>query len=359
MNSSRTIGVVTRPPRGREYEFPFCVIAGLSRGRAGAHVHYSPIQSVLVRSIGASYSRGHELLRMRWFDDFDAWGTAISGASLRLACNGVETRTWSIGFADLGGVLLQVASEGGGTVCYGANAHAGTILFVPLTHSGEHVVNGRPLDDASLLAIPRGADFRIHVRKLAHAWCSIALPFDHPIPSASSTEITGHPAVPRLKRLAQSIAGSLLERPGVTAAHRRAGRELAAAAVACLPAIKTVDTRVGRPRLDRGEIIRRSMELIDEADTMPTAVELAAEVGVTGRTLLRTFREQFGVPPKRYLLLRELHAVRRGLRDDGSDDATVADVLARHGIWEFGRFAGRYRRQFGEFPSETLYRARG
>jgi AraC family transcriptional regulator, ethanolamine operon transcriptional activator len=34
-------------------------------------------------------------------------------------------------------------------------------------------------------------------------------------------------------------------------------------------------------------------------------------------------------------------------------------VLTRHGIWEFGRFAARYRRQFGELPSTTLGRARG
>jgi AraC family ethanolamine operon transcriptional activator len=36
----------------------------------------------------------------------------------------------------------------------------------------------------------------------------------------------------------------------------------------------------------------------------------------------------------------------------------VADVLTRHGIWEFGRFAGRYYRHFGELPSQTLSRAR-
>ena len=37
----------------------------------------------------------------------------------------------------------------------------------------------------------------------------------------------------------------------------------------------------------------------------------------------------------------------------------VTDILAAMGIWEFGRFAGRYRRHFGELPSETLKRARG
>jgi len=81
-------------------------------------------------------------------------------------------------------------------------------------------------------------------------------------------------------------------------------------------------------------------------------------VGVNGRTLLRTFHEIFGVPPKQYLLLREMHRIRRILTDGAPDDATLADLLVRHGIWEFGRFAGRYHRHFGELPSATLRRAR-
>ena len=46
---------------------------------------------------------------MKTFDDFDAWADAISGASLRLACDGVECRSWTLGRLDLGGVVVQVA----------------------------------------------------------------------------------------------------------------------------------------------------------------------------------------------------------------------------------------------------------
>ena len=35
------------------------------------------------------------------------------------------------------------------------------------------------------------------------------------------------------------------------------------------------------------------------------------------------------------------------------EEVSVADVLLQHGEWEFGRFAARYRRLFGELPSET------
>lgn len=296
------------------------------------------------------------------FDDFDAWGDAISGASLRLTCDAVETRAWALGVVELAGVVLQMAWEGGGTLCYGANTHPGPILFVPLTHTAEHVVNGERLDDDSLLAIPSGADFRITMRKRAHTWFSVALPPDPTSPyhaGAVSARIRcGAGAVPHLRRLVTAIAESLLGRPGGTAAHLTAGRELTAAAIACLPTRQPALLRVGRPRLDRAEIVRRSMALIDSSPIVPTASELALDVGVTNRTLLRTFQETFGVPPRQYLILRELHAVRRSLRISDAEDATVADVLTRHGIWEFGRFAARYRRQFGESPSATLARTR-
>jgi AraC family ethanolamine operon transcriptional activator len=287
------------------------------------------------------------------FDDFDAWGDTVNGASLRMACDAVQVRRWTLDFFDLGAVALQAAFEGGGNICYGANTHAGTMLFVPLSHASAHVVNGEPLDEHSLLVIPRGGDFRIRVRRCAHSWCSVALPFDTP---RSLAWIAREPeSVARLKRVARAIAASLGGRPG-DGARLAAGRDLQTLAAACLALPQELQGRSGRPRLDRVAIMRGAMHLIEASPVVPTALELSRGLGVTGRTLQRTFQESFGLPPKRYLLLRQLHRVRRSLKGPAADDTTVADVLARHGIWEFGRFATRYRRQFGELPSETLAR---
>lgn len=297
------------------------------------------------------------------FDDFDAWGQAVSGAHLRLACDGIEKPIWTLGITDLDGIILQVASEGGGNVCYGANTHAGPTLFVPLTHAAEHVVNGVALDDASLFAIPRGGDFSIRVRRRAHAWCSIALPAETPIASATrrgSERVTCRPGtVPRLRQLVHEISTALHDMPRTTAAHRAAGVALEAAAVDCVAAPLPPRIVQGRPRRDRDIVIRRAMAAIEVASVLPTAAELARLVGVNDRTLLRIFREAFGLPPKRYLLLRQLHRIRQILIRGAAADETVANILTRHGIWEFGRFAGRYRRHFGEPPSETLRRSRG
>jgi AraC-like DNA-binding protein len=298
---------------------------------------------------------------MQSFYDFDAWADAVRGANLRLACDSVEIGTWTLGSVDLGSVVLQVATEGGGNLCYGANTHTGPILFVPLTRVNEQVVNGESLDKDSLFAIPRGADFRISVRQRAHAWCSIAFSAEimgAAIPSSASTRIACRPSsVPRLTRIVSEIAGALISRPAGSGAHHAAGRKIIDAASACLSVATPSWPVCGRPRLDRAEIVRRAMALIDASATVPTAKELAQHAGVTDRTLLRTFQETYGVPPKKYLMLRELHVMRRALQAEVNRDTTVADVLTRHGIWEFGRFAARYQKQFGERPSETLRHA--
>jgi AraC family ethanolamine operon transcriptional activator len=297
------------------------------------------------------------------FDDFDAWADAVSGASLRLVCDAVETRRWTLGIIPLGDTMLQVATEGGGNLCYGANTHPGPTIFVPLTHAEAHVVNAEPLDDDAFFFISRGADFRIQVRRRAHAWCSIALPTTGPVAAPSfpaSGRVACHPgSVSRLRQLVHRITDALMNQPDQSEAHHTAGRDLVDAVTACLPALETARATTGRPRLDRAQIIRQAMAVIDAASTTPTARTLAAHVGVTDRTLLRAFHETYGVPPKRYLMCRELHGIRRILCAGAPLDGTVADVLTRHGIWEFGRFAARYRRQFGELPSETLRRARG
>lgn len=72
----------------------------------------SPTKTGRCRGFG-----GHPILNaMQMFDDFDAWAETISGASLRLACDAVETPAWALGALQLGDVVLQVASEGGDTL---------------------------------------------------------------------------------------------------------------------------------------------------------------------------------------------------------------------------------------------------
>lgn len=86
--------------------------------------------------------------------------------------------------------------------------------------------------------------------------------------------------------------------------------------------------------------------------------ELATAAGVSERTVRRAFQEFFGIGPVRYLQLRRLHLINRALRAADPDSVSVTELLVQHGEWELGRFASRYRRLFGERPSETLRKNR-
>jgi AraC family ethanolamine operon transcriptional activator len=298
---------------------------------------------------------------MLTFNDFDAWADTIRGANLQLACDRVEERTWSIGMRQIGDLSVQAASEGGGNLCYGVNTTPGTLLFLPVTRVGHHVANCDRLDENAVLVIPPGSDFRIMVRQRAHAWCSVALPSRtaaNPAAGAGGSRVC-RPAdggARQLRNLIARIFASPALETGDSAAATVAAVELAAAATACLGVSAMPRRGVGRPRIDRSEIVRRSLAALEAtAVGRPSVAGLADQVGVTERTLCRAFHDTFGVSPLRYIALRQLHHVRRSLRT-APPDTTVAQVLVQHGIWDFGRFAGRYRRHFGEMLSTTLHR---
>ena len=91
-------------------------------------------------------------------------------------------------------------------------------------------------------------------------------------------------------------------------------------------------------------------------DHVVTIEELRGAVGCGERTLTRVFAESFDISPGRYLRLRRLNQARAWLRRGDPARASVTAAATRFGFFELGRFAGNYRRLFGELPSETLGR---
>ena len=85
--------------------------------------------------------------------------------------------------------------------------------------------------------------------------------------------------------------------------------------------------------------------------------ELVAISGVAGRTLFKHFHAFKGIGPMAYLRRIRMDRVREALAD--ADAAgTVTDIALRWNFHELGRFAGAYRRIYGEAPSATLRRRR-
>jgi transcriptional regulator GlxA family with amidase domain len=106
------------------------------------------------------------------------------------------------------------------------------------------------------------------------------------------------------------------------------------------------------------EIVER-FEKIARAnlETTTSVARLCRAAGVTPRTLARAFRAVHGTTPVHHLHVLRLSEARQTLLAKGAGCSSVTEVATRFGFRELGRFAGEYRTQFGESPSETLRRS--
>jgi AraC family transcriptional regulator, ethanolamine operon transcriptional activator len=93
--------------------------------------------------------------------------------------------------------------------------------------------------------------------------------------------------------------------------------------------------------------------IMDRLDDPPSVRELCRVSGANYATLERGFKETYGLSPRAYLKALRLAQARRDLRAP-NQATTVTGVALRWGFLELGRFAGEYRRRFGESPIDTL-----
>ena len=107
----------------------------------------------------------------------------------------------------------------------------------------------------------------------------------------------------------------------------------------------------------------RLVRMIDEyaayhAASAIYSADLAAECGVSVRTLGTAVASVRGMSLHRYLRLKQLWSARAQLVK-GSDAITVASCARANGFHHMGEFARLYRTAFHETASRTLARARG
>jgi AraC-like DNA-binding protein len=163
-------------------------------------------------------------------------------------------------------------------------------------------------------------------------------------------------AMAKLRRL-HSAAGQIAEDAPEIIANPEAARgleqALIEALVGCLGEGRVHENRSAQRH--HATILRRFRRAVEENPDQPLYIpELCKAIAASDRTLRVCCQEQLGMSPKRYLLLRRMHLARRALRESSPTATTVTEIATRYGFWQFGRFAGEYKRLFGELPSATL-----
>jgi AraC-like DNA-binding protein len=228
----------------------------------------------------------------------------------------------------------------------------------------------RGVDIAANEVIPlRAGTYGLHVLPGEAQWGSMSLPSEclteasiallgrDVTPPPDAVAFTIPPLALRLLRRLHAAAGGLAETAPEIIENPDAARgleqALTEAMLACLEATGVREETAARRR--HGVIVRRFLALTDaSADQAIYLTEICTALGVNERTLHYCCQEQFGVGPKRYLLLRRLQLARRALQAADPSTGRVTEIATQFGFWELGRFAVYYRRAFGESPSTTL-----
>ena len=301
------------------------------------------------------------------FRDFDEFAESVRGIDARMMFQTPTDRSWEIDGLRLADLQMQVGRLGSGNIAEGVSSRDTYMLYLPLTDECEYVVNGVTIPKYGFMVMEPGCEFCVST-KYEHDWCNIVipsdmlplLPDDEEAPEKMTCRVTrpDRQLAERFLRLVRGPLATATKHPEFESspAAARAAADLVEVGAVVLAGPDAVPRRATlRPRVPRQTVVRRALEVLEERDRQHIAVpELAGLVGVSERTLRRAFNEYYGIGPVGYLQLRKLHQVHHALQAAELEETTVASVLFQHGVWELGRFASRYRQQFGELPSETL-----
>jgi AraC-like DNA-binding protein len=110
------------------------------------------------------------------------------------------------------------------------------------------------------------------------------------------------------------------------------------------------------PTARRHRYTLAGFEELLRAEPQPSISEICVKLRVSERLLRDRCQAYLRISPSRYFRLSRMQQVRRVLLHKNAGTAKVAEIAARYGFRDPGRFATSYRILYGEPPSATLQR---
>ncbi|HBE69588.1 MAG TPA: hypothetical protein DDW52_15690 [Planctomycetaceae bacterium] len=298
--------------------------------------------------------------------DFEPYCDAILHADLRMRVLGMEQARYSIVQSIVGRIGIQWAAEGSGQLSEGSTDRDAFGLYLQL-NARPRLLNGMHLCPDSVVVFPPGAEFCFACDH-ANSWLAVRIPTEL-IAVHRQEELLGAITLVRCIRsaralrtcvtsylqaaesnfvLTQSTAAEAAFESEVLAIARRVCVRSSPRRAKSPEALSPLTTRHDRLAIEAAELIEASMK------SSICVGDIANSLGVSERTLLTVFRSRFEQSPSRFIQSMRLNQARRALRNASDTGALVRDIAADYGFWDFGRFASKYQRLFGELPTQTV-----
>ncbi len=300
------------------------------------------------------------------FDEYDA---AIEAGDWRTTLIGPVKGLWHMESLSVDGIRVQKFQDGAATTTVGVGRAGQVTLAIGLPGPAFAYINGVRLNCGRMTIIRPGecvaAYGGYHCRHVM-----LSLPVERFIDligcnNSSQTErLMSGPVGLKIshqhwQNMSDALTGVLRNAETDKSRHYRISQQAAIEELLTTfigSAIRTLSAagNTGRPQLARRLIIERTIEILNSPSYFDYSIaQMAQYVGISERTLRSVCRKYFGVCPKQLILFRQLQDIRTSLQQ-ASPHEKVSRLTARYGVWDWGRFAVRYRKLFGEKPSETL-----
>ena len=311
-------------------------------------------------------------LHQQSFNDFDAFLESVVNADVRFTLPRLDKPHWSMSQLQFDDSLsVQFANEGSGNIAEGTVDRSGHLLYIQ-THQSKSSFNGIDMLPGSVFWAKPGSEICISVMS-PNDWISIFIPNE--LASTICNQLSCEPNGPEVEILDQtspisrdmwglihryiSIASQhpqlLQEQLSVASFHNSILFHISALFES--KAKTAFESRGRKTVIDRNTVLAVVEKINTQLDTTISISELAAEMGLSEKTLRNGFTKYYGMPPTKYIQLQRLHRAKKLLQFYGREGTSVSSTAAQLGMWDFGRFAARYKALFGESPSETLVRS--
>jgi AraC-like DNA-binding protein len=297
------------------------------------------------------------------FDEFRATNAQLDGQWL---INGGRDWRWTTESLAVGDCQMLRCFSQTGLIIEGVESQRAYHFYVPFKR-GVWRNNGLVFNEDEILIMEPGAE-QCETSKTPDGWHGFIVP-KHLVAikpetrgeraRTSYTVKTERQRTDAVRGLFQRFIAAAAKNPDLESspAARMVEAELRSLLEPVLGCDEAPNVVPGRRPASRIEIAQRSKAVLEKCANEPIHVsQLASLVGVSSRTLQTAFNEYYQIGPRQYLRLRQLHQVRHDLLCADPDETTVTEIMIRRGVWELGRFSGRYKLQFGELPRETLRR---
>ena len=303
------------------------------------------------------------------FTDPGSYPASLMDVDIRLVVSGCVEFGAQVSWLRMRCLRLFVIEEKAPRVAFIALSPSSVFVSFPLADSSSLIWNGVRLNLGDLVLHAPGD--RFHQRTTgATRWGLISVPpndlkryvqtllgADLPVDGTQLLRPFARSSATLLRL--QSQAGSLARTKPRLLAQPEVGRSFEQELIhALVTGLGTAETARRSVWHRRAEIMVRFEEALAAHDHSQPLPALCAAIGVRARTLRAYCAAYLGCSPLEYAKLRRLNLARLTLLKADPGSTSVAEVARSHGFSQPGRFAGAYRRQFGEAPLATLLRRR-